>query len=579
MSHDGRAMIGIGTGRGRAHSWRIVAGACAAVLVATGCTLEADVSATGAVEANVSHLWITVSEVWFATAADTTPEATAGWTKSVLATPVTVDLATLSQSTLASLASAISLPAGTYKQVHLVVADSSDALLTSAQSLGFTTNAGITLADASGTVTTSALESPIPEGGITIPVDLVLAGSFDFGSSSNTDSTTATGTTSTSTTSTTSTTKTSTLAVTIDAARDVLPYTYGTTTSYLLSAVALVTDEKYAGAISGTVDTSGLAAGYGEVTVSAETTDATNSHHVVVQRRLVGIDGAFTLYPLPAPSSGTTNYDLVISSSGAETVIIRDVPVSSAAVTSAVAVQSTPIVLGAANPVYANVGTELPLLPGGARVDFYQTVAASGELPYVVAGTAVDILSHRLPNGAFAVSNGPIVVGTYASGGSISFSTLAPVEGEGGYVIGTEGLYRADALATAPSVITGTSTAPTPILAPYPPVAAGGVAGSIAVTLTAPIGEFDSGFVIVAAGNRIVDATNVGAVLAAGGGTVNFTNLPAGSGLAATAGVPYQVALRAWNSNSAASSFIRATSTASAVLGNAGRATVALQLP
>jgi hypothetical protein len=172
-----------------------------------------------------------------------------------------------------------------------------------------------------------------------------------------------------------------------------------------------------------------------------------------------------------------------------------------------------------------------------------------------------------------------VVVGNYASGGAISFSTLAPVEGEGGYVVGTEGLYRADQLGRTPSVINGTSTAPTPVLAPYPLVAAGGVAGTLALTLTSPAGEFDSGFVVVVAGGRIVDAANVGAILLSGSGTVNFTNLPAGSGLASSAGVPYQIAVRAWNSNSATSSFVRVASTTSVVLGNSGGASVALQLP
>jgi len=346
----------------------------------------------------------------------------------------------------------------------------------------------------------------------------------------------------------------------------------------VLSPVTSVTDEKNAGAISGSVDPSALAPGYGPIVVSAEVADAAGSHHVVVQRRIVGASGAFALYPLPAPGSGTTRYDLVISSSGADTLIIRGVPIGAAAVTSPVVVQSTPILLTAASAVYANVSAQATRLPGGARVVFYQTVAASGEIPYAIDGSAVDMLTRRLPGDAFALGNGPLLVGNYAGGGAIGFSTAAPVEGQGGYVVGTEGAYRSDALASAPSLVNGLRSAPTPVLPPYPAVAAGGVAGTIALTLAAPAGEFDSGFVVVAAGNRLVETLDVGTLLAAGGGTINITNLPAGHALAATAGVPYQLAVRAWNSGSPGASLVRVAATSSAVLGDAAQASAAIDL-
>lgn len=557
-----------------------------------GCTLKADVAATGTAPATATHLAVTVEEVWLATGADTPPEASAGWVKTVLPAPVTIDLATLTPATLATLVSAASVPAGTYRQVHLVTADTADALKASASALGLSSNQEITLQASDGTLSTQPLESPVPGGGITIATDLVLAGSFSFGQSSTNSSTTgttgATATTDTTgTTATTSTTgltnsssstTTATLAVSLDAARDVLPYTYGTTTGYVLSPIATALDEKVAGAISGSVDASALDPGYGPISVSAEIPDATGSHHTVALRRVVGSGGSFSLYPLPAPSSGTTRYDIVISSSGANTVVIRGVPVAANPVTSPVVVQSTPILLTAATPVYANVSAQSTVLPGGARVLFYQTVTGSGETPYVVDGTAVDMVTRRLPGDAFALSNGPLSVGNYAGGDAIGFSIVAPVEGQGGYVVGTEGAYRADALAAAPSVVNGSSTASSPVLPPFPSVAAGGTAGTIVLTLTAPAGEFDSGFVIVSTGNRVIDTASVGTLLAAGGGTLNLTNLPAGHGLAPTAGVPYQLSVRAWNSASPAATLRRAVTTASVVLGDAGTGSAALEL-
>jgi hypothetical protein len=563
----------------------------AALCVAAGCSTQTDVAATGGAAGAVSHLYVTVEGVWFSTAADTPPESTSGWLQTTLPSPITIDLATLTPGTLAALATAVSVPAGTYQQVHLATADSADAIVSSASEAGLTYNSQISISNASGTVTTAALESPVPEFGITIPTNITLSGKLDLGqsSTSSTSSSTSTTSTSTSTSSTTSTnsagstsssTSTSTLAVTLDGARDVLSYTYGTATGYILSPVTSVTDESVAGGISGSVDPSALAAGYGPVTVSAEIPDPNNTHHVVVQRRVVGADGSFTLYPLPAPSSGTTNYDLVISCSGAQTVLLRNIPVGSGAVTSAVVAQSTPIVLAAAPTVYADVSsTELPLLPGGARVMFYETVPASGEIPYGIDGTAVDPVTHRLPGDAFALSMGSLMVGDYASGGQVSFSTMAPVEGTGGYVVGTEGLYRADTLATSPTVVTGTSAAPTPVVAPYPQLAAGAVKSTINLALTVPSGEYDSGFVVVSAGNRVVETTNIGALLYAGGGTVTITNLPGGSALASSSGVPYQVAVRAWLSTNAATSFVRVAGTSSVVLGNAGSGSVSLQVP
>jgi hypothetical protein len=113
---------------------------------------------------------------------------------------------------------------------------------------------------------------------------------------------------------------------------------------------------------------------------------------------------------------------------------------------------------------------------------------------------------------------------------------------------------------------------------PFPAIAAGGGAGALSVTLSATAGLYDSGFVVIAAGNRVVDAANVGPLLLAGGGTVNFINVPSGSVLAANSGAPYQVAVRAWNSNNATASLTRVASTSSTVLGNGARGSVTLQL-
>jgi hypothetical protein len=564
--------------------------ALAALGFASGCTLHTDYAATGTAPATASHLWVTVSEIWLSTAADTLPESSSGWVKNTLPTPITLDLAALTPGDLAALVTGVSISAGTYVQVHLVTADSADALTASAQTAGLANNSQITVTAADGTTTTAPLESPVPEGGLTIAANISLAESLST-SSLNTSASTASTTSATDTTATTVSTNTTdsttsasstpdtVLAVTVDAARDVLSYTYGTTTGYILSPIMSVADESKSGGISGSIDATGLVAGHGPVYVSAEIPDATGTHHAIVQRAVVGSGGSFVLYPLPAPSTGSTDYDLVITCANAETMIVQSIPVSQTAVSGAVVVQTTPIYLTAATPAYADQSATAAVLPGGARVDFYQTLPASGELPYLIDGTAVDPVSHRLPADAFALGTGVLQVGPYASGATITFAATAPLEGVGGFLVGSEGLYRADTLTTAAAIVTGTSVAPTQVFAPRPLLPTGAVPGTLSLTITAPSGHYDSGFVVVSAGNRVVETTGIASLLAAAGGNVNITNLPAGSALAASGGVPYQVAVRAWNSGDPAASFVRVAATTSVPLGDGGTGSVTLNLP
>jgi hypothetical protein len=313
------------------------------------------------------------------------------------------------------------------------------------------------------------------------------------------------------------------------------------------------------------------------VWVSAETPDPSDTHHVIVVRSLLDASGTFTLYPLPAPKSGSTNYDVVISCAGADTVIVTGVPVSSGSVTAPANLSTTAIALVAAATVYADVSQSSPVLPGGARVTFYQTAAAISTLPYAIDGTAVDLVTRRLPGDSFALSAGPIVVGAYANGGAIAFSTAAPAQTNGGFIVGSEGLYRSDTLAGTATVVAGTASAPTEIFVPQPTVAAGGLTGALTVTLSAPAGGFNAGFVVASAGDRVVEGANVAGILAAGGGTVTLS-VPGGSGLAASGGVPYQVAVRAWNTSNPTTTYVRAAATGSVSMGDSGAAAISLAI-
>lgn len=530
---------------------------CLAALDA--CTLRTQVDALGTAPPTATGLWVTVDQVWLTTSTSALPEVATSWVRHTLATPVTLNLAAITPGTIEALATGIALPAGEYRQLHLVVEDASTALTTAAQSAGLTYNAQISNTDTTGVVTISPLELPAPGGGLTIPIDLTLNNSLSTELSPASSST--------------ATTPAESIATFIDGARDVLTLSYGATTAYLLSPVTRAANESLSGAISGTIDTSALPAGYPPITVSAQVPDTSNTHHVVVQRSVVAANGSFSLYPLPAPKSGSASYDLVISGAGAQTVIVQGVTVKAASITAPTVVQSTPITLATATTVYADV-TPLAAssLPGGARVDFYQPTGAGSALPYLIDGTAVDPVSHRLPGDAFALSAGSITVGGYNGGGSIGF-TQAAGQTPGSYTIGTEGLYRADVLAAFPLAINGSLAAPTPIAPPAGTLTAGNSA-ALRVTLAAPLGVYDTGLLLVSSGNRIVESANVGLTLSQGGGTITLT-LPTGT---ATGSLPYQVSLRAWNSVNVTGTLTKLVAPSSALLGPGGPATISLQL-
>jgi hypothetical protein len=295
-----------------------------------------------------------------------------------------------------------------------------------------------------------------------------------------------------------------------------------------------------------------------------------------VQRRGVASDGSFSLYPLPAAKKGGTLYDVVIACAGADTVIVRDVPVNDdGAVTT---LQSTPVVLTPASTVYADLAVRSTALPAGTRVEFHQTLAGRGDLPYVIDGTAVDPLTRQLPGEKFALASGSLVEGNHAGGDAISFATATPAEGSGSYLVGSTGPYRADTLETDSVSVTGSSGNPSLVVAPLPEIAEGGRSGALAVTILVPAGSFDRGFVTVGTGHRVVETASVDALLERGGGVITITGLPAGSALAPAAGVPYQVALRAWNSRNAGGTITRVAGAASATLGDGGVGAVSLRI-
>jgi hypothetical protein len=540
-----------------------------ALAALAGCTTRTDVSVTGSAPALASRLAVTVKEIWFAEAADTQPDAASGWLKQPLTTPITVDLARQLPGTLGLLASGLNIPAGHYQQVHLVLADSTASLNPSAQSTGLLYNSQISTVDVNGNISDLGLEQPVPGAGLTLATDFFIAATIPV--SQPTVATTVSAATPV------AATTNAALALVIDASRDVLSYTYGSSTGYILSPTASLADENRAGGISGTIDASALPPGHAPVYVSAEVPDATATHHVVIARRLIGADGSFTLYPLPAVKSGSTPYDIVVSCAGANTVVVRGVPVNIGAIGASTAMQAGAIALTPAPTVYADIASQPPLLPGGTRVAFYQTVEQGAALPYQIDSTAVDLLSRHLPGDSFALSAGALEVGDYANGGTVALTPTQSAAAASGYIVGTEARYRVDTLANAPALVGGSLAAPTLLTAPMPQLAIDEVNGQLNIAIAVIAGRFDTGFVTIMSGSQLIDTADVSATLAAGSGNVAVT-VPAG-GASAGSGINYQVALRAWNSADPAGTLQAIAAPASVQLADSAAATISIQTP
>jgi len=95
-------------------------------------TGTATVSLTDA-PGDFDHAYITVKDIWFH-ASDTAGPDDAAWQRFPLAAPVTVDLIALSNGVIGNpIWDSISLPAGNYKQMRVVLAGTEDALADSAK--------------------------------------------------------------------------------------------------------------------------------------------------------------------------------------------------------------------------------------------------------------------------------------------------------------------------------------------------------------------------------------------------------------------------------------------------------------
>lgn len=512
----------------------------------TGCTVKTTVQATATTSADITHMYVTVQEVWFTSNATNTPTDD-GWVKKILNTPVTVDLAALNDGSLATLTS-MPLAAATYTQMRLVLADSSTTLTSSASDLGLSYNNVVQYVDPSGVSRIVPLEFATPNSSLLLPLSVKLnaIGSSQFLATSST-------TTSSSTTSTANTQATATITMDVDALRNLTLFSFGSQVGALLSPALQAYDASDVGTITGQFDTSAISSTALDsaqgIIVSAEVPNSDDTHYVVIKSTRMNSDGSFTLYPLPVDSTaGSTNYDIVVHGPGVQTLIVSGITVSSNNTTE---VQSSAITLPSSSSFVVN--TNAATVPGGTLVDFYQTLP-SNSLPYLIETTAVNPFSSSFSSD-LSLATGPLVYGAYNSDNLIAFASATAQEGVATYQIVTEAPQRTTSSFGAK--VAGSSAGSTTALdiaLPQPALPSGAVARTLSGTINlSAAGKYDTMYVLISRGGQLVDAVNVSASIGSNT-TVNFSvaNIPGG-----TVNSVYDVAVRAWNSSDAANTVAR----------------------
>jgi len=552
---------------------------CSALLA--GCQSRTDVSATGNAPAQFTHVFLTINQIWFNTSATALP-ADGSWIKFPLSTPQTVDLVSLDNGTLSQFASELKVAAGTYAQVMLVLADSTDALTSSAQSAGAASNDEVDYVDSGDVAHTAPLAVLNAAQGIDISTSLTVAASSSsvFGSLRSP----ATPATSSASTSTFSVPVVATTAaiVDFDATRDLVPVSLSGQSAFVLNPHPQLQDVKYSGSIQGSVSLASVTtltgAGLPDVQVSAQTLSSDGTRHVIVKTARVSASGSFALYPLSTAAGAPSSYDLVIHGPNIESVIIKSVPVASGA-PGAAAAQLGTLTLTAATRFAVNINPASPAAPTSSWVGFYQTLPLSGEVPYLVESRAVDPVS-----GAFAsdqwLSGGSLQYGTYVSGGIISLTRVTPSQGAATYSIGAlNPAYGAAALGN--TVTASGNPATTSLFAvSAPPLPAGSSANGISGTLSvaSPL-AFDRAELFLTYHGALVAAASLNGDLGSAQSTLTLNGIAPG-GNASTLYTPgvYRAEVWAWNSANPAGTLTRVPYTTTIDLSAGNASGVALNI-
>jgi hypothetical protein len=430
-----------------------------------------------------------------------------------------------------------------------------------------------------GTTTTGTTTTGTTTGGTTVF-------GATTGTGTGTPSTTGTTVSTSATTATASSVPNTEFAINFNGTTDLVPFTYGASASgILLSSHASAYDLSQVGGISGQLTLTNLtgissSSGLPVIQATAQVLSADGTRHVAVASAPVTANGNFLLYPLAAGSSTPALYDVVIHGPGIATIIIKAVEVTLPGSKSATGASSTSGTTGtsgtggtagtttattstgttitvsavslgtlyprAASSFTANLAAApAEVLPAGALVGFYQTLALAGEVPYLIEASPIDPFSQVLANPR-ALSKGTVDSGAWtATGANVTVVSAAPKEGAGIYLVAAGAPSFADGAlnntVTAPPSGTAPATVHLPALTP----ASGTASGSISVKISeASAGKYNHGEVLVAHEGQLVAVAALDAAFAQGGGTVTVSGVPA-----QTSSALYYLSVRAWNSS------------------------------
>lgn len=486
---------------------------------------------SGGASRGVSHVWVTVGSVALHPQASQPWSSTdRSWTVLKLKTPLVIDLAA-ADTAQKPILDGVSVPSGSYGQVRVFPLAHEASLDDAAAAKGLTYNAQVNYIDTGGVARTVPLELPAPELGWRLP------GPFNMPANDR-----------------------SYVTMVADLMLSLVRMSSPDGIDHFsfrpnLRGYDLATS----GAIIGVIDPAKIcgsasvadpAACAEEIVVSAQSVSADGLRHENVRQYPVNsANGGFALFPLPAD----TRYDIVITGRHMQTMLIKDVAVSSSGVVAkfdwtVLGSSGDPIhpVTDSATPRTVNLAS--PMSPQGSQLYFGQTLGSVAQ-PYEVVVSNVDVLGGTLAQ-ALALPQGPVSVASYVapttnSGTGVTtypslvFTDTVPQEGSDAFsVVALGTAYDDPGASSVQAPALGTSSTIT-VANPVRQAALG--VGQIQVNLTGTLSStYDSARLIVSDVNGVVASQAV-----AGSGSV-VVNVPAGSQAAALGGTAvYTVALRA----------------------------------
>ena len=261
--------------------------------------------------------------------------------------------------------------------------------------------------------------------------------------------------------------------------------------------------------------------------------------------------GTVTGTPVGTVTGTTTTGTPIVSTTGTTTGTIGGTTTGTSGIgltsTGNIVVSIGTLTPRAASSYTANVSTAAGSpLPAGARVEFYQTLARAGEVPYVIETAALDPFNQKLFNPQ-ELSTGTVDSGTWStSTGAVTLVSAAPAEKAGTYrVAATAPSFNDGSLSpmvSAPS--SGTATVALPTLTLPSGTSSGTVSADVAPVTP---GRFDQGALLLSYNGTLVAATSLSKAVLAQGGTVTVTGVPA-----ETPSSLYFATVRVWNSSNPA---------------------------